>query len=95
MIDTIEHLSNVSCIRAEGAFYIMMDISKILGKSFKGNLISNSVDFSNYLLDNYSVAVIPGVAFGMDNFVRLSYAASMDNIITGLNKITLFLHNIC
>ncbi|HEY5563350.1 MAG TPA: pyridoxal phosphate-dependent aminotransferase [Clostridiaceae bacterium] len=95
MIETINKIDNVNCIRALGAFYIMMDISKILGKSFNGNTINNSVDFSNILLENYSVAVVPGVAFGMDNFVRLSYAASMDNIIDGLGKISTFLHKIC
>lgn len=53
-------------------------------------VIINSTDFAQLLLENYHVAVVPGVAFGADNYVRLSYATSMENIKRGLDRIDQF-----
>lgn len=87
MVDAINDIDELSCKKPEGAFYIMMNFSKLVGKTIKGKKIETSMDFSNLLLDECKVAVIPGVAFGDDKYVRLSYATSLDNIKNGLNRI--------
>jgi len=94
MVDKINSINNLSCIRPEGAFYVMVNICGILNKSINGNVIKNSIDFSDFLLEEEKVAVIPGIAFGADNFIRLSYATSMENIKNGLDRIAKFVENI-
>ncbi len=64
--------------KPEGAFYIFLDISEFKMKS---------VEFANYALEKAHVALVPGIAFGMDNCVRLSYANSMEDIIEGINRL--------
>ena len=65
----------------------MVNISKLIGKTINGKAINNSIDFADYLLDDAKVAVVPGIGFGNDNYIRLSYATSLDNIKEGLNRI--------
>jgi aspartate aminotransferase len=94
MVDRINGINNLSCLRPEGAFYVMVNICGVLNKSVNGNVIKNSIDFSDFLLEQEKVAVIPGIAFGADNFIRLSYATSMENIKNGLDRIAKFVENI-
>ncbi|MEK6265123.1 MAG: pyridoxal phosphate-dependent aminotransferase [Clostridium sp.] len=94
MVETINSINNLSCISPEGAFYVMVNISNVLNKSVNGKVISNSIQFSDLLLEVEKVAVIPGIAFGVDNFIRISYATSMENIINGLNRIERFVSDI-
>ncbi len=94
MVDRINSINNLSCVKPEGAFYVMVNISKILGKEFDGKIIKDSLTFSDLLLEKEKVAVVPGIAFGVDNFIRLSYATSMDNIKNGLDRIEKFVNSI-
>ena len=87
MVDKINSIENLSCRKPEGAFYVMINISKIIGKELNGYKISSSMDFAEYLLNTVKVAVIPGAGFGTDNYIRLSYATSLDNIKEGLDRI--------
>lgn len=87
MVEKINSINNLSCRKPEGAFYVMINITKIFGKEFNGYKITNSMEFAQYLLDNSKVAVIPGAGFGSDNYIRLSYATSLDNIKEGLSRI--------
>lgn len=80
----------LSSVLPEGAFYTLMNISKIIGMSYKGEEIKGSLDFADALLDAQQVAVVPGIAFGADQFVRLSYASSIENIEQGLRRIKKF-----
>ncbi|CAM2975912.1 pyridoxal phosphate-dependent aminotransferase [Hathewaya histolytica] len=91
MVDRVNSIENLSCKMPKGAFYVMVNITKCLEKRFNGAIIKSSLDFSKYLLEEEKVAVIPGVAFGTDDFVRLSYATSMENIENGLNRIESFI----
>lgn len=91
MVNKINSIEGVSCINPEGAFYVMMNISKIFGKKIDGVEIIDSMSFSEQLLDKAKVAVIPGVGFGVDNYVRFSYATSMDNIQKGLDRVEKFI----
>jgi aspartate aminotransferase len=94
MVDRVNIINNLSCIKPNGAFYVMVNISKILGKEYNGKIIENSLDFARELLEKENVAVIPGNAFGVDEFIRLSYATSMDNIEKGLNRIENFVKSL-
>ncbi|SKC83279.1 pyridoxal phosphate-dependent aminotransferase [Maledivibacter halophilus] len=87
MVDKINSIKNLSCKMPKGAFYVMVNISKLIGKDLGGQKINGSMDFAQYLLDNAKVAVIPGAGFGTDNYIRLSYATSLENIEEGLNRI--------
>lgn len=90
MMKLLDDISDVSYIEPKGAFYILVNIDKILKKS----KISGSSEFCEKLLDRENVVAIPGIAFGEDNYIRLSYATSMDNIERGLNRISNFIKNL-
>ena len=72
---------SVTCDLPDGAFYLFPNISRCLGGS-----IPDSVAFSNYLLNEARVAVVPGSAFGAEGYVRISYATSMENLGEGLRR---------
>lgn len=90
MVDRINAINGLSCRRPEGAFYVMMNISKIIGKSFNGRTIQGSMDFCDMILEDQKVALVPGIAFGVDEFCRLSYATSEENIKNGLMRVAQF-----
>lgn len=94
MVDRLSKIDGVSIIKPSGAFYIMVNISSYFNTTFKGQEIKNSVDFARVLLDEEKVAVIPGAGFGLDEYIRLSYATSMDIIETGIDRIATFLNKI-
>lgn len=87
MVERLNSIKGVSCIKPVGAFYAFPNISSYYGRSFKGNSIKSSMNLSAYLLDEAKVAVVPGAAFGDDRYIRLSYATSMENIQKGLDRI--------
>lgn len=93
MAETINNIKGLSCRRPKGAFYIMVNITQLKGKSIKGATIGDSLDFAKLLLDKVQVAVIPGIGFGDDNYIRLSYATSMENIEEGLGRIKTLLED--
>ena len=91
MVERMNQIEGVSCIRPEGAFYVMMNIEKLVGKEFHGTVIRDADDFGNLFLKYGKVAVVPGTGFGAPNFVRWSYATSIENIKEGLNRLEKFL----
>lgn len=91
MVETLKNIKKFSIIEPEGAFYIMINIDKCLGQKINGEKIENSMDFSSKLLEYEKVAVIPGKAFGLDNYIRVSYATSMELIEKGLKRINKFI----
>lgn len=93
MVDAINEIDGVSCVKPQGAFYIMMNISDIKGKEFYGKTINTSDDFATMFLDIAGVAVVPGSGFGADDYVRWSYATSIENIKEGLARLKKFLNN--
>jgi len=87
IVRRLKMMRGVSCFNPAGAFYVFPKISFYYGKSFKGHTIKNSLDMSDYLLREGRVSVVPGAAFGADDYLRLSYATSMKNIEGGLSRI--------
>jgi len=92
MVDMFNSIDGVSCRRPRGAFYIMMNIDELIGRTMYGKTIKNADDFSALFLDVAKVAVVPGTGFGADNYVRWSYATSMDSIVDGVERLKKFLH---
>ena len=71
----------------QGAFYVFPDISYYFGKTLRGTTINSATDFSLYLLENAKVATVTGEAFGDPNCIRISYAASNDDITAAMRQI--------
>jgi len=92
LVKELNSIPNVRCTLPKGAFYAMPDISYYLQNNNKN--ISSSADLCTYILKNYFVAIVPGSAFGANNYVRFSYANSMDNIEKGLQRFAEGLKNI-
>ena len=71
----------------QGAFYVFPDISYYFGKTLRGTTINSATDFSLFLLENAKVATVTGEAFGDPNCIRISYAASNDDITAAMSQI--------
>jgi len=93
MVERMNQIPGVSCIRPEGAFYVMMNIQKLIGRTLGGITIRDDNDFATAFLKQGLVAVVPGEGFGAPGFVRWSYATSMENIKEGLDRLDRFLAN--
>lgn len=93
MVQRISSMEGVTCVRPHGAFYVMMDMSNIYGKTYKGNVLNEAL-FAKILLEEFNVAVVPCSSFGEPNFIRLSYAMSMEDIKEGLDRIEKFIKEI-
>ncbi len=87
MVERINNIKGVSCTAPDGAFYVMMNIEKLIGKTICGKLINSADDFSEVFLSEELVAVVSGVGFDAPNYVRWSYATSKENICEGINRL--------
>ena len=87
VLDLVNDIPGFNANEPEGAFYVFPDISSYFGKTLKGKEINNSTDFSLFLLEEANVATVTGAAFGDPNCIRISYAASEDDIIEAMRRI--------
>ena len=87
ILKLLNNIEGFSCNIPEGAFYVFPDVSAFYGKTLNGNLINNATDFSLYLLEAALVATVTGDAFGNPNCIRISYAASQDQILEAISRI--------
>ena len=94
MVERINAIPGVSCRKPQGAFYIMMNIKQLLGRTYNGRVLESSMDFAELLLAEKQVAVVPGVAFEAEGYCRLSYAVSADQINRGLDRIDEFVRTL-
>lgn len=93
MVDTLKKMEGIICIEPKGAFYVFVDVSGFYGKKYDGIEINGSLSFADAALKK-GVALIPGVAFGDDNCIRLSYAISLEDIKEGLSRFESFIKEI-
>jgi len=82
-----EAIPMLSALKPQGAFYLFVDVSGTYGKSYEGVQINSAADFATVLLDKKYVAVVPCADFGMPDYIRLSYATSMEIIKEGMDRI--------
>jgi len=94
IVKRINSLEYVSCLNPDGAFYVMMNVEKLVGKTVAGTLIKDGDDFAMALLEKAGVAVVPCSGFGAPNYVRMTYAASMEDIDKGIDRLENFLKNV-
>ena len=87
IIDLLSDIDGLNLNNPDGAFYIFPDVSKFFGKTIEGFKIENSSDFAMFLLEKAHVATVAGEAFGCPNNIRISYAASKENIIEAVKRI--------
>jgi aspartate aminotransferase len=86
IVARLNSIDGINCIMPHGAFYVFPQIEGLLGRTFQGRRIETSVDLTDYFLEEAGVAVVPGQGFGDDRSIRLSYATSMTDIETGLDR---------
>ena len=87
VVQRLNAIDGISCPTPQGAFYTFPKINALFGRRANGRSLSNSAEVIDYLLDTAGVAVVPGEAFGADDHMRLSYAASMEALHTGLDRL--------
>lgn len=87
LVEALNRIDGVVCPKPAGAFYVFFDISSTFGKKFSTETIADSTSFCNFLLNSENVGLVPGVAFGDDHCVRMSYACSMKDLEEGALRI--------
>jgi len=87
MAERLNTIPGVQCPEPTGAFYCFPDVSEHYGRNINGAEINGSMDFAKALLEQANVAVVPGLPFGCDGNIRLSFACSLDDISKGLDRL--------
>lgn len=90
IVERMNKIPGVSCIKPDGAFYVMMNMEGLVGRTLAGRVINDGDDFAMAFLEGANVAVVPCSGFGAPMFVRWTYAASMENIKEGLDRLEKF-----
>lgn len=85
--EKLSAIRNIAVTRPGGAFYFLFDVSRFYGKKNNGQLVKNSAEMGTYLLDHHHVGSVPGIAFGDDRCLRISYACSMTELERGMERI--------
>ncbi|MFW6001392.1 MAG: pyridoxal phosphate-dependent aminotransferase [Halanaerobium sp.] len=94
MAELLSDIPGLNAIKPEGAFYYFVDISEVFSKTYNGEEIDGSVKFADLLLEAEKTAVVPGIAFGKDEFIRLSFALSEEEIEKGIKRIANFISSL-
>ncbi len=90
LLKLIDEIDGVRAVEPDGAFYVMLVVGDLYGKSYQGKVLSNSIEFADTLLESEKVATVPGVSFGADDCLRLSYSLSEEDMTEGLLRIKKF-----
>jgi aspartate aminotransferase len=87
MVDRINSIDGLSCLKPDGAFYVFMNVSRLLGREFYGKKINKASELCEDILARSMVALVPSEGFGINGYARLSFATDMDTIKNGLDRI--------
>lgn len=93
LVERMNRVEGVSCIKPQGAFYVMMNMKSFLGKTMYGRTVESAEDFAQLFLEKGLVATVPCTAFAAPGFVRWSYATSMQEIDKGIDRLEEFIKN--
>lgn len=91
MVERMNAIDSISCLKPQGAFYVMMNLDGVMGRTIRGHAIGSSADFASAFVQEEMVATVPGSAFGADRYVRWSYATDMDTIRKGMDRLETFI----
>ncbi|HEY8390201.1 MAG TPA: pyridoxal phosphate-dependent aminotransferase [Clostridia bacterium] len=94
IVDFVNSIPGLSCPNPQGAFYVMINISSIFGKSIDGKVIDSALKAAELMLEYARIAVVPCESFGAPEYIRLSYAVSEKDIKEGLNRLKEFLNQL-
>jgi aspartate aminotransferase len=86
-VQDLRSIPGISCVNPRGAFYVFPNFSTYYGRTYQGTAIRDSVALADYFLEHAQVASVPGAAFGADDFIRFSFATSMEVIEEGMQRI--------
>ena len=88
VVDKLNSIDGISCILPEGAFYAYPNVSGLIGKKTQnGKILNNDAEIVEWLLESAEVAAVPGVAFGLEPYFRVSYATSLEVLKEAMNRI--------
>lgn len=87
MLDLMSDMDGFELDRPNGAFYLFPRVSKLYGRTMRGKVINDSLDLAEYILEHALVSVVPGIAFGMDDHIRISYANSENELKEAVKRI--------
>ena len=87
LVNGLNSIEGIRCLNPTGAFYAFPNVSALYGKTAGSRQVASSLDFALYLLEEAKVALVHGEAFGDDNYIRISYATSMENIDKAVGRI--------
>lgn len=87
MVSLLSEVDGLEVDTPHGAFYLFPRVSSLFGKIFNGKKINSSLDLCNYILEEALVSLVPGIAFGMDDHIRISYASSESDLIEAVSRI--------
>ncbi len=88
VVDKLNSINGISCILPEGAFYAYPNVSALIGKKTQnGKILNNDAEIVEWLLESAEVAAVPGVAFGLEPYFRVSYATSLEVLKEAMNRI--------
>lgn len=93
LVERMNKIEGISCIKPQGAFYVMMNMKSFIGKTMYGEVINNDGDFARLFLEKGKVATVPCESFAAPGFIRWSYAISMTDIDKGLDRLEQFIKN--
>lgn len=87
VVKGLNEIKGFKCNNPDGAFYVFPEVSYFFGKSYNGKKINNATDLCFFLLEEAKVSMVPGAAFGDDNYLRISYATSDDKLKEAIERI--------
>ena len=90
----LDEVPSIKYVKGNGAFYVMVDISALLGKKYRGETIDSALKFSELLTEHAHVSTIPCECFGINGYIRLTYTLSIDRIREGVERLKRFIEEI-
>jgi aspartate aminotransferase len=87
IVDQLNAIPGMRCLKPQGAFYVFPNVSAFLGKTANGKKIASPCDLADYFLEAAQVAVVPGEDFGSQQHIRFSYATAIENIEKGCRRV--------
>ena len=87
IVDRLNSIAGIRCLKPQGAFYVFPNVSGLFGKTANGKKLGSPCDVADYLLEEAKVAVVPGEDFGSNEHIRFSYATSLEDIEKGCKRI--------
>jgi aspartate aminotransferase len=88
IVDRINAIQGMHCLKPQGAFYVFPNVIALLGRTANGKKLASPCDFADYLLEEAKVAVVPGEDFGSKEHIRFSYATALEDIEKGCKRIS-------